>query len=90
MHAVDGVSFSIAPGELLGLVGESGSGKIDGRELRHPAGRADGGHDPAAKATTSRTLSRRKLRPLVVTMHMVFQDPYSSLNPRLTCGADRR
>jgi oligopeptide/dipeptide ABC transporter ATP-binding protein len=85
VHAVDGVSFAIAPGEVLGLVGESGSGKstVANCVMRL--------HDPTAgtirlKGRDITTLSRRALRPLRREMHMVFQDPYSSLNPRLTCG----
>ena len=85
VYAVDEVSFSIAPGEVLGLVGESGSGKTTvgycvNRLYQPTAGtiRLDG-----ADITH---LSRRRLRPHRRRMHIVFQDPYSSLNPRLTCG----
>ena len=85
VYAVDGVSFSLAQGEVLGLVGESGSGKTTvgycvNRLLEPTAGtiRLDG-----ADITH---LSRRRLRPHRRSMHIVFQDPYSSLNPRMTCG----
>jgi peptide/nickel transport system ATP-binding protein len=85
VHAVEGVSFSIAPGEMLGLVGESGSGKttVANCVLRL--------EDPTSgtirlKGVDITTLSRRQLRPYRRDLHMVFQDPYSSLNPRLTTG----
>jgi oligopeptide/dipeptide ABC transporter ATP-binding protein len=85
VHAVDGVSFAIAPGETLGLVGESGCGKSTvGRtilRLLEPSGGTIrlGGRDITH-------LSGRALRPLRRQMQMIFQDPFSSLNPRLSAG----
>jgi oligopeptide/dipeptide ABC transporter ATP-binding protein len=83
VHAVEGVSFSLAPGEMLGLVGESGSGKSTVancilRLLEPTAGTI------RLLGTDITRLSRRELRPHRRQLHMVFQDPYSSLNPRLT------
>ncbi|HEV8686579.1 MAG TPA: ABC transporter ATP-binding protein [Gaiellaceae bacterium] len=85
VHAVDGVSFSIGKGELLGLVGESGSGKSTVancvmRLVEPTAGTV------RLQGVDITHLSARRLRPLRREMHMVFQDPYSSLNPRMTCG----
>ena len=80
LKAVDGVSFSIRPGETLGLVGQSGCGKTTvGRTLLHlykPTGgefRFDG-----------ELVTEKNITPLRKEMQMVFQDPYSSLNPRMT------
>jgi len=85
-QAVDGVDFDILPGQTLGLVGESGSGKstlgrcvlrllkIDGGELRI-----------AGRDVTK--LSRRELRGVRRNAQMIFQDPYSSFDPRSTVGS---
>ena len=80
LKAVDGVSFAIKPGETLGLVGESGCGKTTvGRTLLHLY-KPTGGEIlfSGEKVTDKNITSLRK------EMQMVFQDPYSSLNPRMT------
>ena len=85
VHAVDGVSFTLGRGEILGLVGESGSGKstVANCVLRLTQPTAG---TIRLKGVDITNLSRRRMRPLRRELHMVFQDPYSSLNPRMTCG----
>jgi oligopeptide/dipeptide ABC transporter ATP-binding protein len=85
VHAVDGVSFTLGRGEILGLVGESGSGKstVANCVLRLTQPTAG---TIRLKGVDITSLSRRQMRPLRRELHMVFQDPYSSLNPRMTCG----
>ena len=95
VHAVKGVSFELQQGETLGLVGESGSGKTTvGRAIinilramshnvevtgdilyRHPSG-----------VVNLAPLSKSGMRPFRADIQMIFQDPYSSLNPRMSVG----
>jgi peptide/nickel transport system ATP-binding protein/oligopeptide transport system ATP-binding protein len=85
VYAVDGITFSIGDGDTLGLVGESGCGKSTAGKtilklIEPTAGRIRlHGEDLTA-------LSRRQMRPYRRDMQIIFQDPYSSLNPRMTVG----
>ena len=83
LHAVDDVSFKIGKGKTMGIVGESGCGKSTlGRTIIHMHESTEGQIFYNGKDVTH--VNRRELKDLRTHMQIVFQDPYSSLNPRMT------
>jgi oligopeptide/dipeptide ABC transporter ATP-binding protein len=82
VRALDGISFSIPEGETLGMVGESGSGKTTAARAMLRLIEPDNG-EIRIDGTDVHQLRRRELRQFRKNMQIVFQDPFSSLNPRM-------
>ena len=88
VRAVDGVNFTLRKGDTLGLVGESGCGKTTtGRtivRLLDPTAGTMRFNDPDLGWVNLEAMDRKELLPIRKNVQMIFQDPFSSLNPRLT------
>jgi ABC-type oligopeptide transport system ATPase subunit len=85
IKAVDGVSFTVEEGQTVGLVGESGSGKTTiGRALLKLEPATSG--EVCFEGQSVLPMREAEFRPLRREMQMIFQDPFGSLNPRMTCG----
>jgi oligopeptide transport system ATP-binding protein len=85
VHAVDGISFTVIKGETLGLVGESGSGKSTTARVLMQRYKPTAG-EAYFQGRSLFELKSQDLRKLRREMQMIFQDPYASLNPRMTVG----
>ena len=89
VRAADDISFEIRPGETLGLVGESGSGKTTtGRAILRAIAPTSGEvrFSSDGRTVDLARIPEKELVPLRTKMQMIFQDPFSSLNPRMTVG----
>lgn len=86
LHAVDDVSFQIAPGETLGVVGESGCGKSTlGRTILRLLEATEG--EVLYNGENILNYSKKEMKKVHLNMQMIFQDPFTSLNPRLSISS---